>query len=206
VGWIGERPQQIKNRAQAQFASGGLYILHCGVHRRSKKKRNSDFLQTGSDPIGRQADVDAQRFHYVSRTAFGSHAAVSVLGHAHARARDHKSSSGRNIEGAAGVAASAASIHQGIASGAADVYRMIRTQAQWNCSCADGLRETNDLLNRLALHMERDQQGCNLGIGALAGQNLGHYRPRLFAGERLAMISYAMECVDDHWLVTLTDH
>ena len=63
---------------------------------------------------------------------------------------------------------------------------------------ADGLREADDLLHRLALHMQRDQQRANLGVGALAAENLRHHLARLVAGEGRAVIGDFVQCVEDH--------
>ena len=43
---IGQRTEQIKDRAQAQFAAGGLNVFHGGMHGRGEEKRNADLLQT----------------------------------------------------------------------------------------------------------------------------------------------------------------
>jgi hypothetical protein len=63
---------------------------------------------------------------------------------------------------------------------------------------ADGFGKSNDFLYRFALHVQRHQQRRDLRIGALAGEDFGHHRICLFAGERLTMIGDAMEGVEDH--------
>ena len=63
---------------------------------------------------------------------------------------------------------------------------------------ADGFGKADDLFDRFALHVQRHQQRGNLRVGALAGEDFGHHRMRLFAGERLTVIGDAMEDVEDH--------
>jgi len=69
---------------------------------------------------------------------------------------------------------------------------------QWNGGGADGLGKADDFFDRLALHVQRNQQRRNLRVRALAGEDFGHHRMRLFAGERLTMVGDAMEGVEDH--------
>ena len=117
---------------------------------------------------GGQVDLDAQRFHHVGRAAFGSHAAVAVLGHAHAGAGDDERGGGGDIEGAAGVAAGAAGVDQRVALGAADVDSVeFSMKRQRLGRGADGLGEAHNLFDRLALHVQRHQQGGDLRVGAL---------------------------------------
>ncbi len=67
-----------------------------------------------------------------------------------------------------------------------------------NSSGADGFGKADNFFYRFALHVQRHQQRGNLRVGALAGEDLGHYRVRFFAGERLAVNGDAMEGVEDH--------
>ena len=98
---IGERTEQVEDCPQAKLAAGGLHILHRRVHGGREQKHDADFFETGGQNRGGQTDLDAQGFHDVGRAAFGSQAAVAVLGHAHACAGDDERRGGGDIEGAA---------------------------------------------------------------------------------------------------------
>lgn len=63
---------------------------------------------------------------------------------------------------------------------------------------ANGFGKSDNFFDRLALHVQCDQQRRNLRVGALAGENLGHDRVRFFARERLTVIGDAMEGVENH--------
>ena len=146
----------------------------------------------------RQVDVHAQRFHDVGGAALRGHAAIAVLGDAHAGSGDDEGRCGRNIERAAGIAAGAAGIDERVAPGAAGVEHGVGVEFERNGGGADGFGKSDDFFDRLALHVQRHQQRRNLRVRALAGEDLGHHRVGLFAGERLAVNGDAMEGVEDH--------
>ena len=173
-------------------------MLHRRVHGRGEKKSNSDLLQAGCNLRRRELDVDAQRFHDVCRSALRGHAAIAMLGDAHAGARYNEGRCRRNVECAAGVAASATGVNQRIASCAAGVKDGISLQVQRIGGGADGFGKTDNFFDGLTLHVQGDQQRRNLRVRALAGEDLGHHRTRLFAGERLVVIGDAVEGVEDH--------
>ena len=51
---IRQRPQQIEDRAQTQFATHRLNVFHRGMHRRRVQKSNSGLFQAGGDASGGQ--------------------------------------------------------------------------------------------------------------------------------------------------------
>ena len=67
---------------------------------------------------------------------------------------------------------------------------------------ANGLRESDDLLDCLALHMQRDQQRADLGVGGLAAQDFGHDVAGLVASERGAVVGDLVQRVENHEEVT----
>ena len=69
---------------------------------------------------------------------------------------------------------------------------------EWNGGGADGFGKSDDFFDRFALHVQGHEQRRNLRVRALAGEDFGHHRVRLFAGERLTVIGDAMEDVEDH--------
>src|SRR5208282_5603586 len=63
---------------------------------------------------------------------------------------------------------------------------------------ADGFGKSDNFFYCFALHVQGHEQRRNLRVGALAGEDFGHHRVCLFAGERLAVNGDAMEDVEDH--------
>src|SRR5207248_8605812 len=106
-----------------------------------------------SNACRRQGNVDAEGLHDVSRSAFRTNAAIAVFRDAHAGAGEDQRGSRRDIEGAAGIAASAARIDQRIALGAADVESRIAVELKMSSGGANRLRETDNFLNGFALHV-----------------------------------------------------
>ena len=150
---------------------------------------------------GWRVDIYAERFHYIRRAAFGGHAAIAVLGHADASAgHDQRTCSG-DIERTAGVSASAAGIDQRVTLSVADVHCRVAGNFERCGRGADGLCETDDLFDRLALHVQGHEQCGDLGVRAAAGEDFRHDLTRLLAGERLTVVGDAVEGVEDHgWL------
>ena len=72
---------------------------------------------------------------------------------------------------------------QGVAAGAGDGegFASVALDRQGRGGGADRFGEADDLLYRLAFHAERDEQCGDLRVGALAGQDLGHYVARFVA-------------------------
>src|SRR2546430_801197 len=125
---IGERAEQIKKRPDLELAARGLHKFHGRVHRRSKEKRDPDFFQAGGQAFRRKLNVYAESFHHIRRTFFRAHAAVAMLGYAHAGARDHERCCGRDVKRRAGRTAGATGIDERLVAGAADVHCRIAAQ------------------------------------------------------------------------------
>ena len=188
---IGERAQQVEDCPQAELAAGGLHILHRRMHGRREQKHDADFFETSGQNCGGQADLDSQGLHDVGRAAFGAQTSVAVLGHAHACSGHHERGGGGNIESAVAsppVPQVSTSASRPVPLTArVDVVKRQRLGGRTH-----GLGEAHNFFHRLALHVQGDQQGGNLGVGGTSGENLGHHRARFFAGERFAWL--AMRC------------
>src|SRR5208282_5269831 len=63
---------------------------------------------------------------------------------------------------------------------------------------ADGFGKSDNFFDCFALHVQGHEQRRNLRVGALAGEDFGHHRVCLFAGERLTVTGDAMEGVEEH--------
>src|SRR3989475_1358443 len=125
---IGERAEQIKNRPDFELAARGLHKFHGRVHRRSKEKRDPDFFQAGGHALRRKLNVYAKSFHHIRRTFFRADAAVAVLRHAHAGARDYERCCSRDVKRRARRTAGTTGIEERLAAGAADVHCRIAVE------------------------------------------------------------------------------
>src|SRR5208282_2014189 len=101
------------------------------------------FFEAGGDPRGWKVDVYAQRFHHVGGPALRGHAAIAMLGYAHARSGSDEGRRRRNIEGAAGIAAGTAGVDQGVAPGAAGVENGVGVEFKGNGGGADGFGKSD---------------------------------------------------------------
>ena len=65
----------------------------------------------------------------------------------------------------------------------------------------NGLGEAHNLFYRLALHMQRDQQGRNLGVSGSPGEYFRHDRARFLTRQRFALVGNTLQGVSDHGIV-----
>jgi hypothetical protein len=110
AGRIGKRPEQIEDGARAKLGPDGGHMAHGGVMRRGKHEAEPAFGNAAGDRLGRGFDIHAKFSQHISRTRARGDRPVAVLGHRHPGAGHHKSRTGRDVEGALAVAASAASV------------------------------------------------------------------------------------------------
>ena len=78
-----------------------------------------------------QVNLDSQRFDYISGTALGTDAAITVFGHSNPRPRNNESRGSRNIERAAGVSARTAGIDQRVPARTAQSEGLAIVGLQW---------------------------------------------------------------------------
>ena len=107
AGWIGERPQQVEDRARAQFHPHRRDVAHGNVMGLGEHEAQVRFAQTAREMGRIEADLDAKRGQHVGRARFGRGGAVAVLGDRHAAAcHDHGGERGDVV--AAGLVAAGA--------------------------------------------------------------------------------------------------
>ena len=99
-----------------------------------------------------------------------------MLGHAHARPGHHERRSGRDVEGAFGVAAGAAGVHQHSLRRAGRIEDGLRVVAH-------GGGKADQFLHGLALCAECSEQGDDLRVAHTAGEQLLHGRIGFRAAE-----------------------
>ena len=89
-------------------------------------------------------------------------------------------------------------VDEGVAAGSAQVHRVAVFGGEGSRRGANGFCKSDNLLDGLALHVQRDQQCSDLGVGTLAAQNLSHDLTRLPTGERGAVVGDLVESFEDH--------
>ena len=172
-----------------------------------KQKCDANFFKALADQLGRQLNIDAQRLHYVGGAAlradglaidFWCGAAIAVLGNANTASGYDEGGHGRDVECSSSVAPCAAGINQRFAASAAGVEHRICLHVNGSGGGADCFGKTDDLLDRLALHVKANQQGRDLRVGALAGEYFAHDFAGLSVRERLAVVHNSVQRFQDH--------
>ena len=146
---VGQWPQDVEQRAHAQFFAHRGDVFHRRVVVGRKHKANADLGNALRNLLGRQVDVDAQRLHGVGAAAFARHAAPAVLAHLGPRSRSHKHGAGGNVEGVGTVAA-----------GAHDIHQMARVaHVHLGGKLAHHLRSGGNFANGFLLHAQAGEDG-----------------------------------------------
>ncbi len=165
AGGVGERAEQIEGGADAEGAANG----HDGLHRRVQRGRvevgEAMGAERGGGGVGGEIDGDAEGLEDVGRAAGGGDGAVAVLG-------DHdlgaggggdEGGGGGDVEGAGGVSAGAAGVGQAAA------LRVV--QGQGRGGGAHGVDEAGELCGGFAAGGEGAEQGGDLDVGGVAGED-----------------------------------
>src|SRR5690606_360204 len=80
AGWIRQRSKDVEYGANADLAARASRVLHRRMKQRREHEANAHLLQTLSDALGVEVDVDSERFEHVGRATLAAHRAVAVLG------------------------------------------------------------------------------------------------------------------------------
>ena len=151
-GRVRERPEDVEYRAGSQLLSHRRGVPHRGVVGTREHEAEAVLVDRGGDPLGRQLEREPELLEHVRRTAGRARGAIAVLRHCRARRRRDDRRRGRDVERVCAVAARPDDVHDGRASGrdGEDVL-------------AHRLGEARDLLDRLALRAQPDEQPADLG-------------------------------------------
>ena len=96
---VGQRPQDIEERAHTQFFANRRHVFHGGVVIRCEHETDAGLRNRLRDALWRQVDVHTQTLQYISAARLAAHTAAAVLGGFGARSSSHKHGAGGNIEG-----------------------------------------------------------------------------------------------------------
>jgi hypothetical protein len=142
--------------------------------RGGKQEDTAGFRKQALQPLGRQGDPHAELLQHIRRAGFGAQRAVAVLGDRHPAAGDDEGNGGGDVQRARFVAACAADIDRPRRRGDRD-----HTAAK----CAHG---ADHFRHCFAAHAHRHQQARDLGVGRVAGHDLGESAFGFVLGQRLA--------------------
>ena len=160
---------------------------HRRVMRRREQEAEAELVDRALDARGRQLEPEAERLQDVRRARGRRDRAVAVLGHACARGGRDQRRGCRDVDRARSVAA-----------GAGRVDEVLARRPDLEHVRAHRLRAAGDLLDRLALHPESDEERADLRRRRLALHHLVHHRARLVPGEAVAVEQPCERLLDRH--------
>jgi len=138
------------------------------VNRRREQEADANFLDGFRYALRGKVDAHAEVFQHVRGAAARADRAVAVLGDVDARARYDKSCGRGHVESAGGVAAGTARIDERF-----DRERRIAGENRRGVA-AHGCSESDQLVDRLALHAQTGEQRGDLCVVSAAGENFFH--------------------------------
>ncbi len=172
AGGVGQRAEQVEDGADADLAPRADGELHRLVEHRRVEESDPGFAQAALDHAGPGLDVHAELPEHVRRAAVRADGAVAVLGHGRARAGGDERGGGGDVERVPRIAAGAAGVEHDLRAGL-DAPRLL----------AHDPGAAGDLLRRLALHAQRDDERRDLRRRRLAAHHLVHRLRALFGGQ-----------------------
>ena len=113
-GGIGERAQEVEDRAHGQLLAHRDHVLHRGVVAGREHEAEAELVDAARHRLGGQVDARAQRLEHVRRAGPARGRAVAVLGHPAAGAGGHEGRRGGHVERGP-PAARAGGVHQAVA-------------------------------------------------------------------------------------------
>ena len=111
AGRVGQRAQQIEDRARAQLDARAGDMAHRRMVARRHQEADIALGQGARSTSAKSASIlTPERGQHVGRSRFRRQRAIAVLGHGHAAGGGHQRGGGRDVEGALAVAAGAAGV------------------------------------------------------------------------------------------------
>ena len=148
---IGERPQQVEDRARAELDPRAGDMAHRAVMPGRHEEADAGLLQRLRNERHVAVDIDAERRQHVGGAGLRGQRPVAVLDHGHACAGQQQRGGGGDVERALVVAARAGGVDR--------IGRRFDPQHL----LAHDPRRAGDLVDGLAAHAQRHQEGARLG-------------------------------------------
>ena len=169
---VRERPEDVEDRARAELAPHRGCVTHRGVMQRCEHEAEPQPLDRLGDPLGRLIEDEAERLEDVGGARRRADGAVAVLGDCRAGRGCDDRRRGGDVERLRRIAAGPDHVDE---IGPGHVHRgHVRPHR---------LGAARDLVRRLALRPERDEESCDLHRGRVTGHDLAHHRAGLLPGQ-----------------------
>ena len=172
---VGQRPEEVEHGRHAEFLAYGTGVTESGVEGRREDERDAGPLQRVGDRGRIQGQLHAERSQHIRGSGGRARGAVAVLDDGDAGGSGHDGRHRRDVHGSEAVAA-----------GTDDVEHL-GTHRQRYRSLEDGVTESDDLVDRLPLRAERDQEGADLTRRRLPRHDASH-RPCRFRHAEVAPV------------------
>ena len=159
---VGQRTEEVEDRRHPELAAGGGRVPQRRVEPRREAERDAGALDALDDALGGEVDDDAELLQQVGRAAGRGRGPVAVLDHPRPGARDHHRRHRRDVHRVRAVAPGAAGVDRG--AGHLDALGVVEHRGD----------QPGDLVGRLPLGAQRDDEAGDLGGRRLAEHHLLH--------------------------------
>ena len=186
AGRVRQGPEHVEHGTRGELAPNGRRVAHRGMVRLREEEAEAELVDRLLDPLRRQLEPEAERLEHVRRAGLRRRRAVAVLRDRRTRRRRHERGRGRDVVRVRAVAARADDV---------DDVGALRRDAE--NVLAHRLGAPGDLVGRLALRAQRDEEAGDLRLRRLAAHDLAHRLARLVAREVVA-VEQALDDRLDH--------
>ncbi len=162
-GGIRERPEHVEHRPHAELAAHRSGVAEAGMVGGREDEAEAELVDRPGDAVRLQLEVEAERLEHVGGTGGRRDGAVAVLCDARAGGGRHERRRRGDVERPCAIATCSSRVHE-VGARRRDGYDVR----------AHGLRAAGDLIRRLALGAQRDEEAGRLGLRRFAGHDLVH--------------------------------
>ena len=153
--------------------------------RRGEEKAEAELVDGPLDPIRLVLESEAERFEHIGGPTCRRHGAVPVFRDRCARGGGDERGRRRDVDRVRAVTA-----------GAGRIDEIVPARPNGEDVVAHRLRATRDLVGRLTLRAQRDQESSDLRRGRFAAHDLVHDRSRFCASQLRTLEQFADDCLD----------
>ncbi len=164
AGGVRERAEHVEHGTRGELAADGRRVAHRGMVRGGEHEAEAELVDRLRDPLRGLLEAEAELLEHVRRAGRRRDGAIAVLRDAGPGRRRHDRGRRRDVERAGAVAAGAGGVDQVVA---------LRPHGQ--DVLPHRLGAAGDLVGRLALEAERDEEAADLGLRRLAAHDLAHH-------------------------------
>ncbi len=176
AGGVRERAEHVEHGTRGELAPDGRRVAHRRMVRLREEEAEAELVDRPLDLLRGQLELEAERLEHVRRAGLRRRGAVAVLRDRRSRRRRDEGRRGRDVVRVRAVAAGADDI---------DDVGALRVDAE--DVLAHRLGAARDLVRRLALRAQRDEEAGDLRLRRLAAHDLAHRRARLVARQVVAV-------------------